>query len=461
MVAALEIAASLVGWLAVFGWALSGPRLGRGRTRLGRADPRLGRADPRLGRADPGLGGRDLGGGGRRGRLGMQPPTITPAVMALIAGLHAADQFKVTLLDLGRRGWFRLTAAGSRAVCVLPVEAPVEELTPYEHSAVHHLAKRAGTHAQLPADAVADGYEGGESHFLSSFRKNVIAEARTCGLTRPTLSAKRKLLLCLLALIPAAAPLLVGIVHHVRGIEGAISICIFYYLALCVFVVGVTSERLTSYGAATLKTLREYPPPGRVSAAALGHDLALLAPFTSPGKNRAWSGYGENWRMVRVGDAAPRVWPGMTSRAARTLWVISLPGTCVITLVVTLAGHSFGTGLLIALGLDAAVFFAVTARWMHLPRRAEFEGQILRQWDITVDEDGDPTSCRVAIDDGTSEQAWALTVSSTNLATLAPGATVRAIVNPRLNKVISIEAVRNPQGAPQLLNPAPDPRAGA
>ena len=67
----------------------------------------------------------------------------------------------------------------------------------------------------------------------------------------------------------------------------------------------------------------------------------------------------------------------------------------------------------------------------------------------------------VAIDDGTSPRAWALTVINHDPATLGPGTMVRALVNPRLNKVLSIESFRSPASASQLLDPSPDPRTGA
>jgi hypothetical protein len=329
MVAALEIAVCLAGWLAAFGWGLSGPRLGRA--------------------------------GRSRAAAGVTAGRVPSAIVALISGLPAADMFRVTLLDLGTRGWFRLTAAGPHAVCVIPAEAPVEDLAPYEHMAVRHLAQRAGSHAQLPADALADGYEGGASSFFALFRKDVVDEARARGLTRSTLSLRRKVLLCLLALIPAAAPVAVGLAHHMRAIGGAGGVCVVYYVMLCLMVTGVSSERLTSYGVRTLATLRAAPPPGRVTAAALGRDTAVLAPFTGPGQHRAWSGYGETWHLVTVGNPAPRVWPGMTRRAARVLWVVALPGATVLTIASTLAGHSFGAGLLASFALDIVVFMAVTA----------------------------------------------------------------------------------------------------
>ena len=99
--------------------------------------------------------------------------------------------------------------------------------------------------------------------------------------------------------------------------------------------------------------------------------------------------------------------------------------------------------------------------WLRLPARAEFEGQILRQWDVTAGDDDAPDKCCVAIDDGTSDQAWALTVIGKDPASLTPGTLVRVTVNPRLNKVISIQPFRPPVGAARLLDTTPDPRTGA
>jgi hypothetical protein len=197
-----------------------------------------------------------------------------------------------------------------------------------------------------------------------------------------------------------------------------------------------------------------------VGAAALGLDNGVLAPFTAPGINRAWSGYGENWRLIPVGDPAARTWPGLTRAAARLLWAVALPGLCVLTLFGTLAGFRFQDCLLAGLAIDAVVVVAATTPWLRLPTRAEFEGQVLRQWNITgVDDDERPWNCCVAIDDGASPRAWALTVTGTNPTWLAPGSLVSVTMNPRLNKVLSIELVRSAAGALHLLNPVPDPRA--
>jgi hypothetical protein len=425
MVTGVEIAVTLAGWLLLLAWALSGPRLGRTL---------------------------------RRGGTGPSPDSIPPAVVAFTAGLSAAGQFTVTLLDLAARGWFRLAGSERRAVCVLPAEAPVEDLNPYERTAVRHLARRAGSHGQAPADAVADGFEGGQGHFLSQFSTDVRAQARAYGLTRPTISRRRKVLLCLLALVPAAAPLLPLLSGH-RADSGVTSICIFYYFGLVMAVAVVKSERLTSAGRDALAAWRAVPiPASQVTAAALGRDPAALAPFSPPGGNRAWSGYGEDWRLVRIGNPAPRVWPGMSAAAARLLFIISGPGVSVLMIAFALAVHDFRLGVLVGLALDVVVFVNATAPWLRLPTRAEFEGQVLRQWNFTAAGE-DSIRYSIAIDDGVHEQAWALTVTGDDPSWLAPGTLVQVTVNPRLNKVITIQPFRRPASASHLLNTTPDPRA--
>jgi hypothetical protein len=152
---------------------------------------------PRLGRAVPRTGGVPV------------PLAEPPAVVGLVAGRPDADLFTVTMLDLAARGWFRLCSslpdprAPVPAMCVLSAETPVEELTPYERQAADHLSRRAGPLPEIPAAALADGFEGGEGPFRQAFRGEVVAAARHLGLTRPTLSTARKAVLSLFALVPA------------------------------------------------------------------------------------------------------------------------------------------------------------------------------------------------------------------------------------------------------------------
>jgi hypothetical protein len=102
---------------------------------------------------------------------------------------------------------------------------------------------------------------------------------------------------------------------------------------------------------------------------------------------------------------------------------------------------------------DAALFARAYRRWAHLPRYAEFDGLVVRQWQMGNGEDGPDNY--VAVDDGASAQAWAFKVGNERLTT---GTIVHLRVNPRLNKLLSIEPVRHLPVAP-LLAETVDPRA--
>jgi hypothetical protein len=77
---------------------------------------------------------------------------------------------------------------------------------------------------------------------------------------------------------------------------------------------------------------------------------------------------------------------------------------------------------------------------------------VVRQWQTSDGEDG--TDYYVAVDDGASARAWAFKVGTEQLTT---GTIVRVHVNPRLNKLLSIEPARQLPVAPLLAETA-DPR---
>ena len=422
MVTGLAIAGSLAGWLILVRVVTGGPRPGRA---------------------------------GSRPRVVPMPPSEPPAVMALLAGRPDADLFTVTLLDLAARGWFRLTPglpdpqALAPAMCVLPAETPGEELTPYELRAAAHLSRRAGPLPEIPAAALADGFDGGADSFLRAFRGDVVAAARRLGLTRPTLSTARKAVLCLFALVPAGAAL--GAAYSYNPRSGQLLVfCAFYYLILCASVARVGSERLTPAGRQALAAWRaNRAAPGSAAAAigtrdaaraaALGANPEALAQFTAPGDGAAWSGYGGNWRLITIGDPAARIWPGLSGWALAACCLLTAPGIPLLAVLgYVVAGGSRGIELGIATGvaLDALVLTRGIARWSHLPRFAEFDGIVLRQWEVETSDEG--TSYYVAVDDGVSPQAWAFEVRAADYRRLAPGTLAHVRINARLNKLIDI-----------------------
>ncbi|HEY7263677.1 MAG TPA: hypothetical protein VH589_19595 [Trebonia sp.] len=435
MVTTLAIAGSLAGWLIVVRVFTGGPRLGRAARHPGVAQP---------------------------------PPAAPPAVVALVAGRPEADLITVTWLDLAARGWFRLTPglpdprALAPAMCVLPAEAPAEEVTPYERRAIAHLSHRADPLPEIPAAALADGFEGSADAFRRAFRGDVVADARRLGLTRPALSPARKALLCLFALVPGGVALYAA--HSYRPGGQLLVLCAFYYVILCTGVARVGSERLTALGQQALAAWQACGPAPESAgigtrdsarAAALGANPEALAQFTPPGQDTAWSGYGGGWRLVTVGDAAERIWPGLSGWALGAFCLLTAPGIPLLALAgYELAGGSRGIelGIVAGVALVALVLTRGMSHWTHLPRFAEFDGMVLRQWD--VESDDEETSYYVAVDDGFSPQAWAFEVRAADYRRLTPGTLAHVRINPRLNKLIGIEAIRPPAASQAIADPA-------
>ncbi len=153
---------------------------------------------------------------GARGDLGARGSgDEAPAVVSLLAGRLGAAGFGATLVDLASRGWFELgapagpapdgTAPDGTVMCVVGSARPAGGLAPFERRVVAHVALRAGARGEVPAAALADGFEGGEAEFMKAFGDEVAADAGQRGLVRPRLSAGRIGLLCALLLIPAGA----------------------------------------------------------------------------------------------------------------------------------------------------------------------------------------------------------------------------------------------------------------
>jgi Predicted membrane protein (DUF2207) len=449
MVTALAIAGSLVGWIILLRAFTAGPRLGRAARNPG---------------------------------VIPTPPAPPPAVVGLVAGRPDADLLTVTLLDLAARGWFRLTdslrgpQALDPAMCVLPEETPVENLTPYELRAITHLSHRAGGLPEVPAAAVADGFKEGADSFREAFRDDVIADARRLRLTRPTLSAVRKAVLCLLALVPPGVALIAAYPHMHGGDGQVIGLCAFYYVILCVVAGQISSERLTPEGQQALAAWQAHiAAPGSAAvaaigtreaahAAALGVNLGALALFTPPGQKTIWSGYGERWRLIRIGDAEERIWPGISGWTLAAFCLLFAPGIPLLAFGgYEFVGGSRGVelGIVTGMALDALVLIRGMSRWSHLPRHAEFDGMVLRRWD--VDGGDEASSYYVAVDDGFRTQAWAFEVRATVYHRLTPGSIVHVRTNERLNKVIGIEVIRPPTATPMIADPArpADPRSAS
>src|SRR2546423_14793403 len=86
---------------------------------------------------------------------------------------------------------------------------------------------------------------------------------------------------------------------------------------------------------------------------------------------------------------------------------------------------------------------AVLARRAAFPRVAEFDGKVIRQWMVSGDSDSED-EYHVAIDDGTREKAWDVSVGAERYRCLPPGTFVHARVNMRSRADVTVEPVEPP-----------------
>jgi hypothetical protein len=413
-------------------------------------------------------GGPGEGRTARRGRTRRPDPgDMPPAVVSLLARRRERSGFGATLVDLAARGWFEVRAPagpagsagpGGPALCVVPAETPGGPLTPFERRVVAHVALRAGARGGVPAPALSDGFGGGETEFMSAFREEVDAEARRLGLTRSRLSGRRIGLLLLLLLVPAAA--LVPLAAHGRGLAYAGGL---YFAGLWVAVgVGVSRRRSASGQAALDHWRSAVAAPasgggdGRVVAyaAALGAAPAALAVFAQGSTNVAWSSYRGSWQLLEI-ETNTWSWPwGCAISVA-----IALGPVLYFAAAIWLGTHGMVllaeemTGLVVAAGIAAGL--AALARRAAFPRFAEFDGQVIRQWMVKGDSDSED-GYHVAIDDGTRDKAWDVSIGTERYRRLPPGTFVHARVNLRSRADVTVEPVEPPVVAQPLARVAAD-----
>jgi hypothetical protein len=390
-------------------------------------------------------------------------------VIGLLASSPAIRLYQATLLDLSARGWFRLcrpgpaSAAGGPGpvMCELAAEQPRDALTPYERRALAHVAFRAGAHHEVPAPALSDGFQDGEDAFLVGFRREVVADARSRGLSQPRLRAGTRALLCGAALIPAVTAVAAIAPHH-----GAASVwcTLLVFCAVCAVVTSLGAREVPSRaGRAALaghrlegETRGEHavgePDRAAAYAAALGRSATTLVMFDPPGRDDMWSSFGGRWRPVTIGSPLENPVLGM----AVVIYGLLMFPVLSVSAILGFGGVVHGAG---GAGLRVCALAVVTggvllvsrgiARWGRLPGFAEFDGQVIRQWIIKGDDDSPSRNC-VAIDAGTSTRAWAFSVSAAQYRMLTPGTFVHVRADPRRNRPLSIQPAEPPPVAPRL-----------
>ncbi|WP_035805891.1 DUF2207 family protein [Kitasatospora mediocidica] len=257
-----------------------------------------------------------------------------PAVVSLLANgwrstAHAAES---TLLDLAARGHLELRQAGENPADTtvhLTDNAPTV-LRPYEHRVLARVTAQAGTDG-APIGAVAFRAAKQAATWNRLLRREIVAEARQRGLSRPRIGSALGTTLMAAAVVPAVlfglALLTIGGSHGIRAglLAGAVTFIVLVFLLATAVTERATPAGLDRAGhwAGVRQWLEAHEsftqlPPAAVTVweRYLAYGAALdvtvrvnqLLDFGTGNRRRVWSGYGGTWREVRI--RYPRVWPG-------------------------------------------------------------------------------------------------------------------------------------------------------
>ena len=412
----------------------------------------------------------------------------TPAVANLLAngGRLTPEAVPATLLDLAARKVVQIDETEPHVYECRVESSPNGDLTPYERR-VHELLRGKAVGGVVPAAALSTGTAGWAKSWLRSFEADVVAEARRLGLTEPRWPRQ---VLTLLGLFTSGALLLVIIAGNESEDK---TLLWFVTVAVAFATVGISSKLFTD--SAQLVTheglpvqarwlaLRKYLhddelfstlPPTAVAVrdrymaygAALGVAAAAVRaiPMGAESDRRAWSSVGGHWRQVRV--SYPRMWPPAYGASPReTLWRgVRIAGISALVLFgfyklmpsLTFAHsseQSLRDGSAIAVLLAAVALVALASGlWLVLAgivslfgsRTVTGDAIRLRQYG------GDPVTCYLAVDDGTSEHVRAWKVRPILYDKLIEYQSVTVTLTPLLSYV------RTAQRAPRVATARPE-----
>ncbi|MGW3043938.1 DUF2207 family protein [Kitasatospora sp. NPDC001159] len=275
-----------------------------------------------------------------------------PAVVALLANHwrsvdHAAA---ATLLDLAARGTVEVRQpADDPALSTVHITGKdASGLTPYERRVLARITEQAGE-SGAPIGAIAFRAQERASSWNGALRREIVAEARLRGLSRPRFAPLLASALFVAAFGPGVLFALGGITggHSVRG---AITVGVLAAIPLVYLLTKASGERATRFGleraghwAGVQSWLRAHEdfaqlPPAAVTVwdgylaygAALGvtSRTTRLLGFDAGDKRRVWSSYGGAWRPVRI--RYPRVRLGF---GAGTVQLLQLAGAAAVVAV--------------------------------------------------------------------------------------------------------------------------------
>jgi hypothetical protein len=471
----LAIAAAAA-WLLVFGWCSVVTR--RPALRAGAADP-----GPGLAQAKPAL-----------------------VNLSVTQGRLNGAAYPATILDLAAGGYLTISeqVPGQLWCDVPPFSPPATGLARSERLVLTGAWALAGGRG-APFEALADSWASDVRGRWDPFERAVRAEGRRAGITRPRLPAAAQLLLYAGAGVVGAAVWAAVYIRSHSGLWAALAPAFFAFIVLACWARSVgRQDRLTAHGsalgawaaraaagtvAAGDMAATGTPGLGPAELSRLAWAVAVGAPVQIPGASpglatgirpgrgrawaragrsgrlkgtprpsSAWSSFGGQWRLVRIGPASfmrihPAFWLVLAVWLALMAYVGSLlPGP---------AGLLVPAGL--AVGCAAAAVGGVRGLAARLARPAEatFQAQVIARWvEHTGTNDDDSISC-IAVDDG--ERSWSFDVGGEAFGQLALGDTVAVRASPRSGKLLGLAPDRDraPGCGPPAATTAGEPAAAA
>jgi len=419
--------------------------------------------------------------------LGEEPPAV---VDLLTNGWRVTpDAIPATLLDLAARDYVDLEQHGpGRTVCRVR-RASGDGLERYERMVLDHVAGLA-VDGVVPAEALTTGPQDQSARWWWAFQGAVVDDARERGLARDRWSAPVKAFLRAAAVVPAGLGVLLA--NAAEGLSfGTIGAGLVIWLVLTSSFRLFGDQRDTPVGAeaaARWLGVRDYLgrnevfptlPPASVAiwdrylgyGAALGVATAALRglPMGAEDDHRAWSSYGERWRLVKVRySRAGFTWGRTPVLAALVGLAQAGAGYLALRLMLGVRGWTDGfpgtdraAGWVRAGATVLAVAALLVAAWgawtvlravLDLASRRQVEGQVVRR--RAYSRGNDKTDHFMAVDTGRSDKLKAWLVPAATYARFREGAVVRATVGPRLGHVFQIELVSAPRAA--VVVPASD-----
>ncbi|MFE4415079.1 DUF2207 family protein [Streptomyces sp. NPDC056821] len=395
-------------------------------------------------------------------------PDQSPAVVDLITGHWRLSEGApaATLLDLAAKGVVRIEEIGPE-LSLVRLRRASGDLAPYEKLVRQHVQALA-VDGVVATGALAEGSRD-LGRWWKSFRKKVVVEARTQGLSQPRWSRAQAAMLTTTAAVPALA-LAVAVTaddgkHHAGPGAGIVS------WALLLMLMGrLNGERGTRRGAEAAGRwlgVREHlaasgrfgrQPAASVTvwgrhlayAAALGlapRAVANLPVGGAADDRRAWSDYGGMWHAVTVHYPRRLFWAREPRHVLfRALVAGAFAGfwTWMILLVATAFDRWPDTLLQpTALGVGTAVtvvplFRAIT----DLVRKEDIQGQVVRLRRFQTASKGEGSTQYAywcAVDEGRGREIKALGIGSALWHTLSQGDQVRARVGAKLGWITEVE----------------------